>query len=110
MDLNKLWLVIPAFNEGKRLETVLSKIKNSGYDNIIVVDDGSKDNTLAYAQKFTPHALRHVVNRGAGAATKTGLEYAKQQNAEVVITLDADGQHAVEDIPKVLNSNAGGEL
>ncbi|MDO8660482.1 MAG: glycosyltransferase family 2 protein, partial [Candidatus Woesearchaeota archaeon] len=98
MDKSSVWIVIPAYNEAKRIGAVLEHLKNKGYANLIVVNDGSQDNTAGVASEHTQHVLSHVINRGAGAATKTGLEYAKQQDASVIVTLDADGQHAVDDL------------
>lgn len=96
---NNIWLVLPAYNEAKILRSVLEEIQGAGYQNIIVVDDGSKDNTFEVA-KNTPSitALRHKINRGKGAATKTGIEAAKERGAEIIVTLDSDGQHNPLDI------------
>jgi len=98
----KIWIVIPAFNEAGRIGGVLVALRNEGYTNICVIDDCSEDETASVASRFTKNVLSHAVNRGPGAATSTGLEFAKQQDAEIVLTLDADGQHAVSDIQAVV--------
>ncbi len=102
MDKSRIWIVIPAYSEAKRIGAVLEHLKSKGYTNLVVVNDGSNDNTAEVAAQYTPHVLIHAINRGAGAATKTGLEYVKQQNPEVVVTLDADGQHSIADLESVI--------
>lgn len=102
----KLIIVIPAFNEGKIISEVLKKIPRnlSGIKNIqiVVVNDGSTDNTHVKSNFKNVVVLTHALNRGAGAATKTGLTFAKNQKADMVITLDADGQHDPNDIEGIL--------
>lgn len=95
-------IVIPAYNEGKRIGAVLKQLHSYP---VIVVDDCSQDNTSDVALESGATVLRHTINRGAGAATKTGLNYAYEQGYEYVITMDGDGQHAVDDIPTLLNAN-----
>jgi glycosyltransferase involved in cell wall biosynthesis len=95
-------VVIPAFNEEKKIRGVVSALHNSGYLNTIVVDDCSGDNTLQEALQAGGVVLKHIVNRGQGAALKTGIEYALEQGAEAIITFDADGQHHAEDLPRLL--------
>lgn len=102
----KLVIVVPAFNESSVIYQVLTSLPKrlEGITNIetIVVDDGSSDKTSREAKKAGAKVLRHISNRGVGAATKTGIEYAKIKEADVVVTFDADGQHDPEDIPKLL--------
>lgn len=93
--------VIPAFNEAPRLKAVLSNLK-SHVDEVIVVDDGSHDDTAAIAQAEEATMLRHAVNRGQGAALKTGTLAALQQGADIIIHLDADGQHHPDEIVQAL--------
>jgi len=93
--------VIPAYNEEKHIQKVIAKTKTF-VDEIIVVDDGSKDATLLLAKALNVTVLKHKTNLGKGAALKTGCEAAKMLNADVIITLDADGQHRPEDIPHLL--------
>lgn len=97
-----VWIVIPAYNEEPVLASVVAEIRGAGYENILVVDDGSKDATFEIAQKAGVRALRHRLNRGKGAATKTGIEAAKLLGATIVVTMDGDGQHNPEDIEKLV--------
>lgn len=102
----KLCIVIPAYNEekiiGKTLDTLPKKIPPFKEIIKVVVDDGSGDQTFKIAKKRKVVVLKHILNRGLGAALKTGLDYAKKQKADVVVTFDADGQHHHEDLIKVL--------
>src|SRR5438874_2446980 len=95
-----LSVVIPAYNEGDAIHKVIAKIRELRPDaEIVVVDDGSKDNTAQVALEAGARVLRHPYNKGNGAAVKTGLRNA---HGEVVLLLDADGQHPPEDIERVL--------
>lgn len=99
--LEKVYIVIAAYNEDKTLAQVLSDLKKN-YQNIIVVDDGSTDNTYQQALAAGVTILSHLINRGQGAALATGINYALKVGAEIIITFDADGQHQVADIPMVI--------
>ena len=101
---NKIAIVIPAYNESKTIASVIKDIKKnipkkSKY-NIIVVNDGSADDTSKIAQKNGAIVINHILNSGAGSATATGLSYAQQNNYTVSATLDADGQHSAKDLYK----------
>lgn len=102
----KLVIVIPAFNEASIISYVLKKIpkKIEGINSIktVLVNDGSSDATVQKAGIENVVILSHLLNRGAGAATKTGVTYAKSINADIVVTFDADGQHKHDDIKKII--------
>lgn len=102
----KLAIVIPAFNEEQSIKDVLlslpKKIKGINKIISIVVDDGSEDQTYDIAKDFSTYTVNHMVNLGVGAATTTGIEVAKKLNADLVVTIDADGQHNPKDIEKIL--------
>ena len=100
----KIWFVIPAFNEEKSIGGVLAELINCNYRFIAVVDDRSKDDTYKEAKKQGKQVavLRHVINRGQGAALRTGIDYALKKGAEYIVTFDSDGQHRVEDLPAML--------
>src|SRR3990172_1675527 len=103
MNSNKIFIVIPAYNEETVIQDVIREVKNSGYENIIIVDDGSPDDTFKKASEIQGIiALRHKINRGKGAATKTGIEAAKLLGAEIIVTMDGDGQHDPEDISRLI--------
>ncbi|GIU68961.1 MAG: hypothetical protein KatS3mg002_0197 [Candidatus Woesearchaeota archaeon] len=98
----KIFIVIAAYNESKSISKVINSLKKAGYKNIVVVDDGSKDNTYEIIKKSRVHALKHIINRGQGAALKTGIDYAINKGADIIVTFDADGQHRVEDIKPMI--------
>ena len=98
----QVYIVIPAYNEEQVIQDVLQEVQQSGYSNLIVVDDGSSDHTYIQAQKKTDIVLKHIINRGKGATIKTGIEAAKIMQADVVVTLDGDGQHNPQDIDRML--------
>lgn len=105
----KIYIVIPAYNEETIIAAVISEIQAAGYMHIIVVDDGSADETAAKAAGISGViALKHLINRGKGAAVKTGIEAAKKCGADIVITLDGDGQHNPADIAPMLQHIANG--
>ena len=106
----KTYVVIPAYNEGKVIWSVVSDIQNAGYRDIIVVDDGGTDGTRATAEKAGATALRHRINRGKGAATKTGIEAAKLLGADIIVTMDGDGQHNPGDIAKLIEPIKTGRI
>jgi glycosyltransferase involved in cell wall biosynthesis len=91
------YVVIPAYNEASSVEQVVRSVRTH-YPNVVVVDDGSSDQTFAAAKRAGAMALRHVINRGQGASLQTGIQFALARGAQYVVTFDADGQHQVEDI------------
>ncbi len=105
-----VYIVIPAYNEAGMIGTVIGDLKKAKYHNIVVVDDNSKDNTYKIAKKQKVHALRHVINRGQGAALRTGIEYALEQGADIIVTFDADGQHQTKDIEKMIKPVKEGKV
>ncbi|HLC32913.1 MAG TPA: glycosyltransferase family 2 protein [Candidatus Nanoarchaeia archaeon] len=109
MNRDGVWIVIAAYREEKSIGNVVAELKKAGYPNIVVVDDGSKDRTFSMASSVTSHTLRHVINRGQGAALKTGIDYALLQGAEIIVTFDADGQHRVEDLQAMITPVQTGE-
>ncbi len=95
----KYFIVIPAYNEAPRIGRVV-KGAQKFTKNIIVVDDGSQDETKEIAQKAQVVCLHHRLNLGKGAAAKTGVEAALRLGADLVVLLDADGQHDPKQIPE----------
>ncbi len=92
-------IVIPAFNESAVIADVVGAIRTAGDYMIVVVDDGSRDETYTAAASCAGVvALRHRINRGKGAATKTGIVAANRLGADIVVTMDGDGQHDPADI------------
>jgi len=96
-----VFVIVPAFNEGPKIVEVLSELKKD-FPNVVVVDDGSSDDTFSRAKSAALHVLRHVINRGQGAALQTGITYALSQGARYIVTFDADGQHDPADIARLV--------
>ena len=99
----RIAIVLPAYNEAGSIAAVVKDIKStfkraSYAYKIIVVDDGSKDNTGRLATKAGAHVIKHILNTGSGGATATGLSYAQQNGYAIAATLDADGQHDAKDV------------
>ncbi len=98
-----MWIVLPAYNEEKIIQDTLREIQSAGYKNIIVIDDGSHDQTYERAKEIPGIiVLKHKLNRGKGAATKTGIEAAKLLDAGIIVTMDSDGQHNPADIARLI--------
>lgn len=100
--MKAVYIVIPAYNEEKVIGQVVQNIAKEGFMSIIVVDDGSSDTTFESAQAEGAIVLRHPLNRGKGAATRTGIEAAVKLGAEIVVTVDGDGQHHAHEIASVI--------
>ena len=96
-----IYFVIPAFNEADSVARVVEQVRCQ-YPHVVVVDDGSGDDTAVAAAKAGALVLRHLVNRGQGAALKTGIDYALARGATAIVTFDSDGQHRVEDVAPLL--------
>ncbi|WP_030232444.1 glycosyltransferase family 2 protein [Streptomyces sp. NRRL S-350] len=97
-----VWLVIPAYNEGQVIADVVEGARKT-FPNIVVVDDGSGDDSAKHIMRTGAHLVRHPVNLGQGAALQTGLAYAlAQPGAKYFATFDADGQHQTADVEKMV--------
>lgn len=97
----KVYIVVPAYNEEQKIVEVVKDVQKM-CSAVIVVDDGSDDRTYERAKEAGSTVLRHLVNRGQGAALQTGITYALREGAEIIVTFDADGQHDIGDIPELL--------
>jgi len=96
---------MPAWNEAGVIGDVVSDVINvfkptSFFAEIVVVDDGSKDETGDIAKKHGATVIKHILNSGAGGATATGLSYAQQNGFDIAATMDSDGQHSAKDVVK----------
>jgi glycosyltransferase involved in cell wall biosynthesis len=100
--------VIPCLNEERFIGGVVAQAVKY-VNKVIVVDDGSTDHTSQVAIQAGAEVIRHPVSRGAGAATRTGLEAAFKSGADIIVTLDGDNQHNPDEIPDVLKPFASGE-
>lgn len=104
----KIFAVIPAYNEAENIEQVIKDILPL-VDAVVVVDDASSDKTARVAETAGVVVLRHLLNRGQGAALRTGSRYAVDQGADIILHFDADGQFSVADIPGLVEPLKTGE-
>ncbi len=113
----KIGVVLPAFNEAKVIGKVLDEIpgkievKGQSYGiKIIVVNDSSTDSTAKEVKKRQNITLiNHLLNSGAGAATRTGMHYAKEIGCDFVVTMDSDGQHSIKDLKTLIEEIIKGQ-
>lgn len=98
----KIIAIIPSYNEAERIAEVARKV--SKHLPVIVVDDGSSDDTLERLAALDVDIVQHPTNLGKGEALKSGFRAALAKNIDAVITLDADGQHAPEDLPQFVEA------
>jgi len=112
---HKVALIVPAYNEGTVIRRVVTELRST-FDKtnykyvIIVVDDGSKDNTVKQARLGGAYVIRHILNTGSGGATATGLSYAAQHGFTIATTSDADGQHAAADVLEAVQVMTQGDI
>lgn len=101
-------VIIPAYNEAKKIFNVVHDVLKAGYD-VVVIDDGSSDSTALEAQRAGAKILRHLINRGYGAALTTGNDFARRNHYDIAVHFDADGQHDVADIKKLIQPIIDGQ-
>ena len=105
----KITVGLPAYNEEKNIAKIIVKLKKIA-DQIIVCDDGSTDSTSIIAESLDAIVIKHPKNLGYGSAIHSIFLKAKELNSEVLVTIDADGQHKIEDIEKVVKPIVDGEV
>jgi glycosyltransferase involved in cell wall biosynthesis len=101
----KVSVVIPAFNEARVIGRVVADVRREGYP-VILVDDGSSDDTGAVAAAAGAFVVRHPINLGQGAALQTGIDHALTRQPDVIVTFDADGQHRPGEIGRLVEALA----
>jgi glycosyltransferase involved in cell wall biosynthesis len=104
-DLKPIMIVIPAFNEAENLRYLLPKIPTkikATAMGVLVVDDGSEDETIQIVRDHNQFVVSNPINRGGGAALRLGYDILKSSDAAVCVTMDADGQHRPEDIEELV--------
>ena len=104
----RVFIVVPAFNEASTIRGVVDTL-SSTYQNVVVIDDGSSDETASALDGAGAFLLHHRINRGQGAALQTGIRFALLHQADVIVTFDSDGQHDPEDIGALISPILNGE-
>ena len=97
----KVIAVIPAYNESAMIKDVITSVRPHVHE-VVVVDDGSKDDTFFQARQAGIVVARHLINRGQGAALQTGMEIALLRGADIIVHFDSDGQHPAHQISQLL--------
>ena len=101
-NFSDTWLIVPCYNEATVIREVLINARET-FPNIVAVNDGSRDNSAQEIHAAGAHLVNHPVNLGQGAALQSGVEYARAQpGARYFVTFDADGQHQVKDVVRML--------
>jgi glycosyltransferase involved in cell wall biosynthesis len=101
MDHNTIFIIVPAYNEAEVIQGTLKPLVEYGY-RVVVVDDGSTDETESILCSLPVMVIRHIINLGQGAALQTGMTYALSRGAEIIVHFDADGQHNHRDIERLI--------
>lgn len=99
---DNVFIIIPAYNEAGVLGEVINDLLPLGYS-IVVVDDGSSDDTKKLVPKLPVYYMRHRINLGQGAALQTGISFALKKGATIFVTFDADGQHRAADVAPMIS-------
>ncbi len=108
-DNDDVWIVIPVYNEAAVVADVVTHVQQT-FPNVVCVDDGSVDDSAVRILGTGAHLVRHPVNLGQGAALQTGLRYAlARDGVEYLVTFDADGQHRVDDVVRMLDLARSGQ-
>ena len=110
---DRIAVVIPAYNEADNVGAVIERVPEEACGvptEVLVVDDGSRDGTADAAARAGAIVARHVINRGGGAALRTGYRLMSESGAKVVVTLDADGQHRPEEMERLVAPILEGEV
>lgn len=103
-------VIVPAYNEGRRIHNALADLKaHAPWADVVVVDDGSIDDTSAQARSAGATVVRLPFNLGVGAAMQTGYQYARDNGYDVAVQFDGDGQHCAEEIAKLVSAVATGQ-
>ncbi|MEM8898695.1 MAG: glycosyltransferase family 2 protein [Bacteroidota bacterium] len=97
----RVWVLIPTYNEAEVIRSTVEDVLQHGYE-VVLIDDGSTDNTRESVSGLPITYLRHKTNLGQGAALESGMAYARKHQPEVIVHFDADGQHAAADIEALI--------
>ena len=108
LDNMKICVIIPVYNESRTIGSLVAEIKEEGLD-VLVIDDGSLDNTAQVAKARGAHVIKNEANKGKGISLARGFDHALSHNFDAVITMDGDGQHLASDIAKFIHRAAASD-
>lgn len=107
---SKVYITIPLYNDEDMVLKVIKSLNDKGYNNIVVVDDGSEDCGYEVVKNSKKAIVaKHIINRGQGAALQTAMEIAIERGAKYIVHFDSDGQHDVKDIDHMLETLIDGK-
>jgi glycosyltransferase involved in cell wall biosynthesis len=107
----RVLVAVPALNEAEVIGQVLKSLSAAHpIDDVVIVDDGSRDGTASIAQAAGAHVVSHAINLGVGAAMGTAFKYALRNGYDAVIQFDGDGQHRAEHIPELIEALDGADI
>lgn len=98
---DNVYIIVPAYNEEAVIQSTLAGLQES-FSNIIVVNDGSSDDTASIVGQLDVTLINHLINIGQGAALQTGITHALDCGADIIVSFDADGQHQVADVSAMI--------
>lgn len=98
---NKVFIIIPCYNEKNQIRSTIQQLINHGYY-LVIIDDGSVEFLNGEISDLPVYLVRHEINLGQGAALQTGMEYALEQGADILVHFDADGQHNPDEIKAMI--------
>jgi glycosyltransferase involved in cell wall biosynthesis len=101
-----VWVLIPAYNEEAAIGSIVSELNSQSFAGVVVVNDGSTDQTSRVAGESGAIVLDHVINQGVGAAIRTGLKYLEKKGADWGLQVDGDGQHDLKSINQMLSNDS----
>ena len=107
LDQMRICAIIPVYNEAERIGRLVTDLKRQNFD-VVVIDDGSNDNSGWIAKEKGAVVITHQKKSGKGLSLRDGFDYAVRQNYHGVITIDGDGQHDVDDIPRFVEKAKDG--
>ena len=99
--MSRAIIIVPCYNEELSIATTVKQLESSGYD-YVIVNDGSNDKSLNILLKSNANVILHEINKGQGAALRTGFHFAVLNDYDYVIHFDADGQHEISNVPELL--------
>jgi len=105
MNKSQVYIIIPLYNDENMILGVIKSLNKKGFNNIVVVDDGSKDRGYdVVSENSNVVVAKHIINRGQGAALRTGMEIAIEKGAKYIVHFDSDGQHDAKDLDHMLET------
>lgn len=101
LDIVRICIIIPVYNEERTIGSLVRALKKQ-YHDVVVINDGSSDCSEALAREEGAHVITHFTKQGKGVSLRDGFQYALDNDFDGVVTMDGDGQHAIDDVAKLI--------